>query len=304
MSASSSVAELLRHLPEGGTLWVRGLGRSMWPLLRSGDAVQVLRCGAEAVAPGDLAVLLRADGGLTAHLVTGAAPVRTASLLGREDPSAELLGRVVRIRTRGLVLPVPELARPLLRAVQRLGSTAFRSPALRGARRLARAWGTSSWTRPGRARWLGALTVRPLLRGEEEALLVFAGHHLPRAAGELGPGLAGGTGWAVGVFDPVGRLRGFAFADGGAEGSARVRWLVVAPVAQRLGVGGALLRELAREASARGQVELRAELPSGDTRLLRLFRARGFREEAPGAAGKGWVLPLEKGPAPLHRPEG
>lgn len=125
------MAELLRQLPEGHRLWVRGLGRSMWPLLRSGDSIQVRRCGAERVAPGDLVVLARADGGLTAHLVTGMDPLRTASFLGWEDASAELLGRVVRIRTRGLVLPVPVLARPLLRAAQRLGTA---------ARRLTREW--------------------------------------------------------------------------------------------------------------------------------------------------------------------
>ncbi|WP_375767535.1 N-acetyltransferase [Archangium gephyra] len=244
---SGAVGQLLRHLPEGGTLWVRGLGRSMWPLLRSGDSLQVLRCAAEAVAPGDLAVLLRADGGLTAHLVTGTSPVRTASLLGREDPSAELLGRVIRVRTRGVEVPVPVLARPLLRAAQRLGTTAFRSPVLRGARHLARAWGTSEWTRRGRARWLGALTVRPLRPGEEEALLVFVGHHLPHAAAELGPGLARGAGLAVVALDARGRLRGFAYAEQG-----RVRWRVVAPVARGLGVDGALQRELAREARARG----------------------------------------------------
>lgn len=246
---SGTVGQLLRQLPEGGTLWVRGLGRSMWPLLRSGDSLQVRRCAAEAVAPGDLAVLLRADGGLTAHLVTGTSPVRTASLLGKEDPSAELLGRVIRVRTRGVEWPVPVLARPLLRAAQRLGTTAFRNPMLRGARQLAREWGTSAWTRPGRARWLGAMTVRPLRPGEEEALLVFAGHHLPHAVAELGPALARGEGLAMGAFDARGRLRGFTYAE---EGSARVRWRVVAPVARGLGVDGALVRELAREARARG----------------------------------------------------
>ncbi|AKJ06934.1 hypothetical protein ATI61_105102 [Archangium gephyra] len=246
---SVAVGQVLRQLPEGGRLWVRGLGRSMWPLLRSGDSLQVLRCAAEAVAPGDLAVLLRADGGLTAHLVTGTSPVRTASLLGREDPSAELLGRVIRVRTRGVELPVPVFARPLLRAAQRLGTTAFHSPVSRGALRLAREWGTSAWTRPGRARWLGAWTVRPLRPGEAQALLVFVGHHLPLAAAELGAELARGTGLALGAFDARGRLRGFLYAE---EGSARVRWHGVAPVARGLGVDGALLRELARQARARG----------------------------------------------------
>ncbi|MFY0570878.1 N-acetyltransferase [Archangium lansingense] len=295
------VGQVLRALPLGRTLWVRGLGRSMWPLLRSGDSVQVLRCAAEAVAPGDLAVLLRADGGLTAHPVTGTSPVRTASFLGLEDPAAELLGRVVRVRTRGLEVRLPVLARPLLRAAQRLGTTAFRSPVLRGARRLVREWGTSSWTRPGRARWLGTLTVRPLRPGEEEALLVFAGHHQPQAAAELGPGLARGAGLVVGAFDARGRLRGFTYAEAGSE---RVRWLVVAPVARRLGVGGALLGGLAREARARGWAVLRAPPSLVDSRLSRLLRAQGFREVAPGEAGRYWVLPLKDEPPPLHRSEG
>ncbi|WP_052517900.1 hypothetical protein [Archangium violaceum] len=246
---SMAVGQVLRQLPEGRTLWVRGLGRSMWPLLRSGDSIQVLRCAVEAVALGDLAVLLRADGGLTAHLVTGTSPVRTASLLGREDPSAELLGRVIRVRTRGVEVPVPVLARPWLRAAQRLGTTAFRNPVSRGAVRLARAWGTSAWTRPARARWLGAWTVRPLCPAEAHVLLVFAGHHLPHAAAELGAELARGAGLVMGAFDARGRLRGFVYAE---EGSARERWLLVAPMARGLGVDGALLRELAREARARG----------------------------------------------------
>lgn len=261
MSGSEAVGEVLRRLPGGATLWVRGLGRSMWPLLRSGDSVQVLRCGEEAVAPGDLAVLLRADGGLTAHFVTATSPVRTASLLGREDPSAELLGRVIRVRTRGREWPLPERARPLLRVAQRLGTRAFRSPALRGARRLALAWATSPATRRGRARWLGELTVRPLRPGEEELLLVFAGHHLPGAVAELRAGLVAGEGLGVGAFDARGRLRGFAFAREEAAGSARVRWWGMAPVARGLGVDASLLRVLAREAEARGWELLSAPSP-------------------------------------------
>jgi mycothiol synthase len=271
----------------------------MWPLLRSGDAVQVLRCGAEAVSPGDIAVLARAGGGLTAHLVTGTSPLRTASFLGREDPSAELLGRVVRVRTRGLVLPVPVLARPLLRAVQRVGSAAFQSPALRSARHLTREWAMSSWTRPGRARWLGALTVRPLGPEDEEALLIFAGHYLPEAAAEVGAGLAGSEGRVVGAFDARGRLRGFGYAE-----RARIRWSVVAPVARRLGVGGALLRTLAEEARARGLSELWVEFPTHDTRLLRFFRSQGFREVEPTGSSRVMVLTLDGESVPLHWPGG
>lgn len=144
-----SVAEYLRHLPEGATLWVRGLGGSMWPLLRGGDSIQVLRCDARAVAVGDLAVLLRADGGLTAHLVTRTSPVCTASFFGREDPAAELLGRVIRVRTRGVELPLPRLARPFLHRAQRLGTAAFRSPLLRGVWRRVRPWARVLRRTPG-----------------------------------------------------------------------------------------------------------------------------------------------------------
>ncbi len=307
---TAELAAFLAASPPGTRLWVRGLGRSMWPLLRSGDAVQVLRCGAEAVAPGDIAMLARAGGGLTAHLVTSTSPLRTASFLGREDPSAELLGRVVRVRTRGLVLPVPVLARPLLHAAQRLGSATFQSPALRGARQQVREWATSSWSRSGRARWLGALTVRPLRPGEEEALLVFMGHHLPHAAAELGSMLAERAGLAVGAFDERGRSWGFGYAEapereaGRSGGRARVRWVVVAPVARRLGVGASLLRALAEEASSRGLSELWVELPTRDTRLFQLFRSRGFREVELAGTRRVMVLTLGGGASPLHWPGG
>jgi mycothiol synthase len=117
----------------------------MWPVLRSGDAVQVLRCGEDAVAPGDIAVLVREDGGLTAHIVVRTAPVRTASLLGREDAAAELLGRVIRLRTRGVELPVSPRVRPLLRGGQSLVSAAWRNPLLRGAWRWGRGLLASGW---------------------------------------------------------------------------------------------------------------------------------------------------------------
>jgi GNAT superfamily N-acetyltransferase len=103
--------------------------------------------------------------------------------------------------------------------------------------------------------------VRPLRPGEEELLLVFAGHHLPGAVAELRAGLAAGAGLAVGAFDARGRLRGFAFAREEAAGKARVRWRAVAPVAHGLGVDASLLRVLAREAEARGQALLSAPSP-------------------------------------------
>lgn len=122
---------LLRELPQGSRLWLKGLGNSMWPLLRSGDPVQVARCGLESVALGDIAVLTRAGRGLVAHVVLSRSPLRTASLLGVEDPPAELLGRVERVRTREHVLVLARPVRLLLYSTCRLAAIARQRPLLR-----------------------------------------------------------------------------------------------------------------------------------------------------------------------------
>lgn len=131
---------LLRELPQGSRLWLQGLGQSMWPLLRSGDYVQVARCAPESVALGDMAVLARAGGGLMAHVVISRSPLRTASLLGVEDPPAELLGRVERVRTRSQVLVLGPSVSTLLYTTCRLASAARRRPALRALWRRLRAF--------------------------------------------------------------------------------------------------------------------------------------------------------------------
>jgi hypothetical protein len=100
-----SPADFLRSRPAGAQHWIDTLGASMSPFLTTGDSLLVER-GAELHA-GDIAVLARADGALIAHLVTSTAPVRTTTLLGTEDaPGLVPLGRAVRVKTRGVEVPV------------------------------------------------------------------------------------------------------------------------------------------------------------------------------------------------------
>ncbi|MFZ5441912.1 MAG: N-acetyltransferase, partial [Myxococcota bacterium] len=98
---------LLRGLPEGGVMWLRAAGRSLWPLLREGDSLRVVRVArAEALRPGDVAVVKLPSGILAAHLVVSSAPLQTVSTAGVLDPQPlEPLGRVTGFRRAGLVLP-------------------------------------------------------------------------------------------------------------------------------------------------------------------------------------------------------
>jgi len=120
------VLRLLDSLPEGRALWLTGLGRSMAPLLWPGDGVRVLRCGEEVLVAGDIALVLRRDGRLSAHLVVRTGPLETWAFLGARDEVQRVLGRVTEVRRGRLRVPVPRVARgPLLsthRVLRRLWS--------------------------------------------------------------------------------------------------------------------------------------------------------------------------------------
>ena len=91
-----SLGEVLRLRPLGGTQTMTLASASLAPLARRGDRLVVVRCSLESFALGDVAVGLRRDGLLVAHLVTRVRPVRTESLVGVPDvPPLELLGRAV-----------------------------------------------------------------------------------------------------------------------------------------------------------------------------------------------------------------
>jgi mycothiol synthase len=108
---------LLRGLPEGGVMWLAAAGRSLWPLLRDGDSLRVVRVtGEAALAPGDVAVVKLPSGVLAAHLVVSTAPLQTASTAGVPDPlPLEPLARVTGFRRGELVRPWPRATRLVLR---------------------------------------------------------------------------------------------------------------------------------------------------------------------------------------------
>ena len=117
---SGEALRLLEALPSGRSLWLTGLGRSMVPLLWPGDAVRVLRCGEESLAAGDIALVLRLDGRLSAHLVVRTGPLETRSFLGTPDVLQRVLGRVSAVRRGRLQLPVPRSSRGWLLATHGL----------------------------------------------------------------------------------------------------------------------------------------------------------------------------------------
>lgn len=120
------VAELLAASPPGATLWVGGLGRSMEPLLRSGDQLKVQRCGETDVRPGHIALVELSGGALIAHVVQASRPLRTASLLGVADPpGGTVLARAVALRRGARELSLGEWARRALWIAQ-LGARAGR----------------------------------------------------------------------------------------------------------------------------------------------------------------------------------
>jgi hypothetical protein len=117
---SVDVLHLLEALPEGRTLWLTGLGRSMVPLLWPGDGVCVRRCGEEALAAGDIALVLRQDGRLSAHMVVRTGPLETRAFLGACDEVQRVLGRVTDVRRGRLRVPIPRASRRVLFSVHRV----------------------------------------------------------------------------------------------------------------------------------------------------------------------------------------
>ena len=131
----ADVAALLEGLEPGRTLWMQGLGRSMWPLLHPGSEIRVLRCEPVQLSPGDTVFSVLPSGQPVVHLLLATTPVRTAGLLRSEDvPGGRLLGKVVAVKLKGREVPFPSAVGPLLLGTR----TAARMPVLLGAARVAR----------------------------------------------------------------------------------------------------------------------------------------------------------------------
>ena len=287
-SRRADLSALLEQSPMGTRLWVRGTGRSLYPLLRSGDAVQVERCGPESLARGDVA-LMRSQRGLTAHVVTSTLPLVTESLLGQVDADEGVaLGRVVAVRRGRLVIPLPRPSRPMLLLTQRALSSAYGRPAARDLYRRVRDATFSGWSTPLRRWWLGGLEVRLLRKTDLDALLVFAGERLQAFASFLRQQLL--TRWAdetrpagaaVGAFDAEGRLHAFAWMDDYRQEGLNleglwVRSLMVAPQARRMGVASRLLACLEETARLQGARTLYADIDEDNDASLHTFSKAGF----------------------------
>lgn len=153
---------ILKAQPEGKVMWIAVRGSSMRPVLVGGENLKVVRCSAAQLEAGQIAVLLRADGVLVAHLVVGTRPVRTASFAGTVDPPGlEVLARAVTVRRGSVEVPMTPLARLALLGLQRVWSLASLARPTRLAYAGVRAAVAWELTAPAR-RLLGPVEVQLL----------------------------------------------------------------------------------------------------------------------------------------------
>ncbi len=130
---------LLRGLAPGGVMWLQASGRSLWPLLRDGDSLRVVRVEASALRTGEVAVVKLPTGILAAHVVVSTSPLQTASTAGLLDPlPLEGLARVTGYRRDGVVHPWPADVRHALRWWPGAARALKRVPGLRFVVRLLR----------------------------------------------------------------------------------------------------------------------------------------------------------------------
>lgn len=269
----------------GESITLKVLGRSMYPLFRSGDTVRVRRCAEREVARGDVAVVKSANGKFVAHLVVGTRPVRTATFLGGSDAGeVELLGRVTAIGRRPAMLPLPRITRPLVWALHWLAVRWAASQQGRSIVRQLRALRSSRLLLPVRRRMLGAVEVRLVNFKDLEALLTFAGQHLAIPREFLKHQLLKRwhrTGVAAGAFSAAGRMCGFAYLDEYRQEGLEVdgfwvRSLMVAPMARRMGIGRRLVELLCAEAPKQSISVARADIDVRNKGSLGLFGGLGF----------------------------
>lgn len=269
----------------GARLWLPGLGRSLAPLLRSGDALQFERCDEKVLRPGDIALLLRGEVA-TAHLVDAVSPLRTVNLKGEADaPGAAVVGRAVTLRLRGLRVPVSPIVRAALRMLLKAGTNEQTRELYRGLRTAL----FGELTVPLRRRWLGKVVVRPLRAADEPAVLRFAGDHLAVEAAFLSRQLNGR--WntadhAFGAFSSRGELVGFGYVDGYREEGVPLdgewlRYQFIVPKARQLGLANQLTHAQIAASRSRGEAELFADVRSDNAVSKHLLMRLGFIEDEP-----------------------
>jgi len=239
MVARCASADVLAARPLGSRFSVRGVGRSMWPLLMSGDRLVVERCSLDAVRPGEIAVLRAPDHHLIGHLVVDTRPFRTSAFLGARDRTdLILLGRVVAIRRAGVRVAVPPALAPVLLLAHRAAIVAGRARVTRALRHLALRLATTGWGRRARRAWLGDVRIDALTGEDVDRAFAFAAGLGVSAAWVPSPRLR----W-LGAKGARGRLCGAAALEDG-----WLRVLVVDVPYRRLGVGTRLLEAAVRTA--------------------------------------------------------
>jgi mycothiol synthase len=289
----ADVADVLEAAERGARLWVRGLGRSMLPLIRGGDPVRVQRCSHGDLRVGDVAVLRRSSGGLTAQVVIALEPLKTASLLGVPDLGGyRVLGRVVALRRGPLVVPLPRVARRGLVALQRAVAWSYRHDIPQIALGIGRGALASRPTAALRRQWLGPFEVRRLGPEDLDAVLAFAQEYLTLSSAFLERQLLHRwtrQGGAVGAFGAHGKLYAFAFLDEYRQEGADldgwwIRSVYIAPAARRLGLGGRMLDALCALGREQGIGEVFADVLADNPDSLALVTAHGFADASADVA--------------------
>lgn len=244
--------------PSGTVAVLRVAGRCMWPILRSGDQVHVVRCATEDVLPGDIVVVRHESGTFRSHLLTGLSPVRTVTLAGdRDTGTLEVVGRIVQVQRGTKVIPVPRILRFMLLTVAVVTVSAESVGARRVLRRVVRASAFSplglrarSWalkTQPARLVHLGDASALAQYVVEEEigspeALLRDLRTRLIRSDAAL-----------VASFSQRGQMVGLAAMSRSAvQRSFTVECVHVRSRWRKLGIAHGLIEALRIEAARRG----------------------------------------------------
>lgn len=287
LDSHASLARRLRRLEVGQTLELRGLGRSLWPVIRSGARLTVERVPASAVRTGDLAVAwLESRQSLVCHLVVATRPVRTAALLGPEDDDVEVLAVVRRATGPGVLIRRPGPFRPLLPLLRRGALKARETGWTRQARDAAKLLLEFPPSVRLRRAYLGPIELRRLGPQDFEALAIYAGHHLPtfRAAfmeEQLRGAWTRSEGGSVGVFNRAGALVGSAYLgrysdEGVAVAGYWIRAVYVAPMYRGFGLARRLVAELLELAREQGHAEVFVDIRADNAHSLALHGRLGF----------------------------
>ena len=286
------IASGLRRLAAGETMELRGFGRSLWPLVRSGDRLLVEAVEPSTLMPGHLVVgWLPGRETLVCHVLMSIEPLRTAPILGEDDGEVEVLARVVRVQGRPILLDRLSRTPVFVRTLRKLGMGLHRGGwTKRGRQHLEACLGAPASAHIRRS-VLGPCPIRQLTFDDFEALAVFTGHHLPAlSVGWLEEQLGGpwqrGTGGGFATFDRRNHIRAFGFLGRYTDEDVDVpgiwlRSLYTAPIARGLGLGNRLIAARLALATDQGFHEVHSDIHRDNARSLGLHLKHGFVEVPP-----------------------